>query len=176
MEDVMTLTDTPDSAAWPSLYEAAKDALQCLRRLPDAEGAYRATCIQQLEHALTISCPKCGAALSTNGFIFWCEKHVFELDRKTGALNIYFGNQDWIRTHLAQPTAADDMGLEFTENEKSVIAEISKKQELRPAKVVKQALATYQLIVMGSHELREVNPELKMPSDEFFEQLRREGR
>jgi hypothetical protein len=115
MEDVMNSSDTVDSTVWPSLYEAAKDALQCLRKLPDAEGAYRATCIQRLEHALTISCPKCGAALSTNGFIFWCERHVFELDHKTGALNMYFGNQDWIRTHLAQPAAADDMGLEFTE-------------------------------------------------------------
>ena len=61
---------------------------------------------------------------------------------------------------INESTAADDIGLEFTEKEKSVIAEISNKQELRPAKVIKQALATYQLIVMGSHELREVNPEL----------------
>ena len=180
MEDVMTseikASDTADSTMWPSLYEAAKDALQCLRKLPETEGAYRTTCIQQLEHALTIACPQCGETLSTNGFIFWCDKHAFELDRKTGVLNMYFGNQDWIRTHLTQPTTADDIGLEFTEKEKSVIAEISNKQELQPSKVIKQALATYQLIVMGSHELREVNPELKMPSDEFFEQLRREGR
>ena len=30
MEDVMNSSDTVDSTVWPSLYEAAKDALQCL--------------------------------------------------------------------------------------------------------------------------------------------------
>ena len=57
---------------------------------------------------------------------------------------------------------SDECGLVFTEQEKQVIAELSKKQELRPAKVIKQALATYQLIVMGTHELHEVTPKLKL--------------
>lgn len=93
------------NVGWPSLYEAAKDALACLRRLPEVEGAYRTTCIQQLEHALTMACPKCSKPLSTNDFIFWCESgHVFELDRASGSLNLYFGNDDFVRT-LCKPVA-----------------------------------------------------------------------
>lgn len=34
------------------LVMAAKDALQSLKRLPDVDGAYRVSCIQQLETAL----------------------------------------------------------------------------------------------------------------------------
>jgi len=179
----MTHTNKNLERIWPSLYESAKDALECLRRMPENEGAYRTTCIQQLEHALKFACPKCSEPLSTNDFIFWCERgHVFELEKKTGTLNMYFGNDEFIRKliptkgKVAAVPATDDIGLEFSEKEKLVISEISAKQELRPAKVIHQALATYQLVVSGSHELREVNPELKMPSDEFFEQLRREGR
>lgn len=36
----------------PTLLEAAMDALESLRRLPDVDGAYRITCIQQLERAI----------------------------------------------------------------------------------------------------------------------------
>lgn len=39
-------------AAAPELLEAAKDALQSLKRLSDAEGAYRITVIQELESAI----------------------------------------------------------------------------------------------------------------------------
>lgn len=39
-------------AAAPELLDAAKDALESLRRLQDAEGAYRVTNIQQLETAI----------------------------------------------------------------------------------------------------------------------------
>jgi hypothetical protein len=35
------------------LYEAAKDAIESLRRLPDVDGAFRISCIQQLERAIT---------------------------------------------------------------------------------------------------------------------------
>src|ERR1700721_4243960 len=104
-----------------SLYDAAKDALQCLRRLKDADGAYRVTCIQQLEKALQMSCPKCGEPLSTNDFVFWCERgHAFELDKKSGTLNMYFGNDEFVRKRLAQHPVrrgTDDIGLEFTERE-----------------------------------------------------------
>lgn len=34
------------------LFKAAADALECLKRLPDVEGAFRVTCIQQLRLAL----------------------------------------------------------------------------------------------------------------------------
>lgn len=36
----------------PELLSAAKDALESLRRLPDVDGAYRITCIQQIEAVL----------------------------------------------------------------------------------------------------------------------------
>ena len=36
----------------PDLLSAAKDALESLRRLPDSEGAFRITCIGQLEKAI----------------------------------------------------------------------------------------------------------------------------
>lgn len=39
-------------AAAPELLEAAKDALESLRRLPDREGAFRVTCVKQLEDAI----------------------------------------------------------------------------------------------------------------------------
>ena len=39
-------------AAAPDLLEAASDALESLRRLPDAPDAYRVTCIGQLEAAV----------------------------------------------------------------------------------------------------------------------------
>lgn len=39
-------------AAAPELYDAAKDALESLKRLPDVDGAWRVTNIQQLENAL----------------------------------------------------------------------------------------------------------------------------
>lgn len=39
-------------SAAPELLIAAKDALESLKRLPDAEGAFRATCIYELEHAI----------------------------------------------------------------------------------------------------------------------------
>jgi hypothetical protein len=36
----------------PDLLTAAKDALESLKRLPDVDGAYRVTCIAQLEIAI----------------------------------------------------------------------------------------------------------------------------
>jgi hypothetical protein len=39
-------------AAAYDLVMAAKDALNSLQRLPDVDGAYRVTCIQQLKKAL----------------------------------------------------------------------------------------------------------------------------
>jgi hypothetical protein len=45
--------DTPRyRAAAYDLVMAAKDALTSLQRLPDVDGAYRVTCIQQLKAAL----------------------------------------------------------------------------------------------------------------------------
>lgn len=39
-------------AAAPDLLEAAKDALESLRRLPNGLGAFRVTCMQQLVNAI----------------------------------------------------------------------------------------------------------------------------
>jgi hypothetical protein len=100
-------------------------------------------------------CPNCDELLDGNGLIYWCGSgHIFDADTLHN----------------------DEMGLEFSDREKKVIAEISARQEIRPAKVIKQALAAYQLIVLGSHELREINPTLKLPSDEFFADLRKRGK
>ena len=45
--------DTPRyRAAAYDLIMASRDALTALQKLPDAEGAYRVTCIQQLKSAL----------------------------------------------------------------------------------------------------------------------------
>ena len=71
-----------------------------------------------------------------------------------------------------QPLDVDDCGLVFTDKERRVIAEISVKQETRPASVIKRALATYQLLANGTHELREISPSLKLPSDEFLASLK----
>jgi hypothetical protein len=87
-------------------------------------------------------------------------------------LDLTEAGADFARSELV----LDECGLAFDEKEKRVIAEISQKQELRPATVIKRALATYQLLAEGTHEMREVNPSIKakeLPSDEFFENLRR---
>lgn len=39
-------------AAAPELLSAAKDALESLKRLADTDGAYRVTCISELESAI----------------------------------------------------------------------------------------------------------------------------
>ena len=53
IEDAHRSFDTPRyRAAAYDLIMAAKDALTSLERLPDVDGAYRVTCIQQLKAAL----------------------------------------------------------------------------------------------------------------------------
>lgn len=39
-------------AAAPTMYDALRDCLESLKRLPDVEGAYRVTCIWQAQTAL----------------------------------------------------------------------------------------------------------------------------
>jgi hypothetical protein len=100
-------------------------------------------------------CPKCPELLDGNGLIYWCDSgHIFDADTLHN----------------------DEMGLEFSDREKTVIADISVRQGIRPEKVIKQALAVYQLIALGSHELREINPQSKLPSDEFVAELRKQGK
>jgi hypothetical protein len=104
------------------------------------------------ELARNPACPieSCGLPLSGNGLICWCDNaHIYSC-----ALDV------------------DECGLVFTEEERRVIAAISEKQELRPAAVIKRALATYQLLASGTHDLREVSPSLKLPSDEFLASLK----
>lgn len=105
------------------------------------------------ELARNPKCPlkDCGLPLSGNGAICWCDNaHIY-----SHALDV------------------DECGLAFTEKERSVIADIAAKQELRPASVIKRALATYQLLASGTHVLWETSPSLKLPSDEFLASLKR---
>lgn len=50
-----TVCDESPEAYQPNLLSACKDALECLRRMPDVDGAYRRTCIQELEQAIKLS-------------------------------------------------------------------------------------------------------------------------
>src|SRR5581483_4352213 len=54
------------------------------------------------------------------------------------------------------------LGMNFSDDELRVIYEIAAKQEITQRKVLIQALRCYQLMVMGTHELRELNPQPKM--------------
>lgn len=51
-------------------------------------------------------------------------------------------------------------GTPFTEAELDAIHELGEMQELSPWAVLRQGLRIYQLIVAGTHELREINPTL----------------
>jgi hypothetical protein len=42
-----------------TLLQAARDAIECLRRMPDVDGAFRITCLKQLQDALKEEAPKC---------------------------------------------------------------------------------------------------------------------
>jgi hypothetical protein len=64
--------------------------------------------------------------------------------------------------------------MEFTERESSAIAVMSKTLDVTPQKVVKMAVAAYQLVVNGKHELREINPEPKMANSALPESPLRE--
>lgn len=126
-----------------------------LRRCPD--GSYASTntndawlgweaSLKELTRNPKCAVEGCGLPLSGNGEICWCDNaHVY-----------------------SYALAVDDCGLVFTDKERSAIAEISAKQELRPSSVIKRALATYQLLAIGTHEIREINPSLKLPSDGFL--------
>ncbi len=39
-------------AQYQKMVNAIKDAIECLNRLPNVEGAYRVTCIEQLKKAI----------------------------------------------------------------------------------------------------------------------------
>ncbi len=47
--------EAPLLAAAPVLFQALRDALESLSRLPDVEGAYRVTCMKQAEMALALA-------------------------------------------------------------------------------------------------------------------------
>jgi len=50
--DTLTVANARLIAAAPELLESAKDALESLKRLPNTEGAYRITVIQELQAAI----------------------------------------------------------------------------------------------------------------------------
>ena len=54
------------------------------------------------------------------------------------------------------------MNLDFNDKEMSVLHSLATKQETSELKVLQHALATYQLIVAGTHKLVEINPLSKM--------------
>lgn len=67
--------------------------------------------------------------------------------------------------------AQDDIGLWFDEEEKAAIADLSARLELRPAKVIKQALRVFQLQTLGEPNLSKGVPSTPSSSAEIARKI-----
>lgn len=56
------------------------------------------------------------------------------------------------------------MLIDFSEQELKVISELCLEKDLSPSKIIKQALAQYQLVSSGIFQLKEVVPLQKFPT------------
>ena len=86
--------------------------------------------------------------------------------RRWGVSREELGESFWAKTffdranELEEALESQSQAPTFTVREQEVITDLAKRQEISEHKVLVQGLRLYQLIVMGSHRLEEVEPGL----------------